>query len=514
MKEGFRRSMSWLHTWTGLLLGWVLFAMFLTGSAAYYRWEITHWMQPELRSTSQPLETALSAVTRLENIAADSPQWFIDLPDGRNDAARLLWRIPGPERRFGQETMDPANGRKALARETLGGDFFYRFHFQFHLPPLWGRYLAGLAAMFMLAALATGVIAHRRFFADFFTFRPGRPGLRSWLDFHNLAGVLTLPFCLVLAYSGLVILSPLYMPWGRLALAEPAHNPPAAGPIVTKHSIPMAPLAPMLQAADEAWGRTENGLRRIEISGRGTEACIVTLVRGQGRSLSVNSAERLRFNGASGLRLDAPSGERGPAGNLHGALYGLHLARFAGPFLRCLLFLTGLLATALIGTGLVLWTQRRRSSLGHTRPAFGLVLLEKLNLACIAGLPLSIAAFFWANRLVPATLEGRSDVEVQVFFCVWAAAVAHAFIRPQASAWREQLDSAGLLYLCLPALDLLTSGKHLQAAVINADRAHLGFLATMLVCGLLLLRISAKMRAHANPPSHTTQPATAEESVT
>ncbi|MEM9054756.1 MAG: PepSY-associated TM helix domain-containing protein, partial [Pseudomonadota bacterium] len=40
MMNTLRQYMSWMHTWTGLLLGWVLFFMFLTGSAAYYDTEI------------------------------------------------------------------------------------------------------------------------------------------------------------------------------------------------------------------------------------------------------------------------------------------------------------------------------------------------------------------------------------------------------------------------------------------------------------------------------------------
>lgn len=32
MKEGFRQAMAWLHTWTGLIFGWLLFAIFLTGT--------------------------------------------------------------------------------------------------------------------------------------------------------------------------------------------------------------------------------------------------------------------------------------------------------------------------------------------------------------------------------------------------------------------------------------------------------------------------------------------------
>ena len=33
MKGTFRQSMAWLHTWCGLWLGWLLFAIFLTGMA-------------------------------------------------------------------------------------------------------------------------------------------------------------------------------------------------------------------------------------------------------------------------------------------------------------------------------------------------------------------------------------------------------------------------------------------------------------------------------------------------
>ena len=31
-QEGFRQAMSWLHTWSGLILGWLLFAIFVTGT--------------------------------------------------------------------------------------------------------------------------------------------------------------------------------------------------------------------------------------------------------------------------------------------------------------------------------------------------------------------------------------------------------------------------------------------------------------------------------------------------
>jgi len=46
MKGSLTQSMSWLHTWCGLLLGWMLFAIFLTGTLAVFDKEINWWMQP------------------------------------------------------------------------------------------------------------------------------------------------------------------------------------------------------------------------------------------------------------------------------------------------------------------------------------------------------------------------------------------------------------------------------------------------------------------------------------
>ncbi|WP_420808903.1 PepSY domain-containing protein [Azotobacter chroococcum] len=43
--------MSWLHGWAGLLLGWLLFAIFLTSTLTVFDKEIGWWMQPELRDT-------------------------------------------------------------------------------------------------------------------------------------------------------------------------------------------------------------------------------------------------------------------------------------------------------------------------------------------------------------------------------------------------------------------------------------------------------------------------------
>ncbi|AOS04219.1 hypothetical protein ATY48_21570 [Xanthomonas oryzae pv. oryzae] len=163
MKQGFRQSMAWLHTWTGLLVGWVLLLIFMGDTASYYRDEISRWMRPELPTTTVSTTTALgSAEQYLQTHAADAVRWNITLPDPRTPVVSMYWQNPtradgkpaGRRQMYGNAIIDPATSKDIAARDTLGGEFFYRLHFDLHyVPVVWARYIVGFCAMFMLVAI-------------------------------------------------------------------------------------------------------------------------------------------------------------------------------------------------------------------------------------------------------------------------------------------------------------------------------------------------------------------------
>jgi uncharacterized iron-regulated membrane protein len=500
--------MSDLHTWTGLLLGWVLYAMFLTGTVSYFRDEISQWMRPELpavKTLPELADVAQRVNATLSTLAAGSPQWSFELPTTRSGVASAFWRTPGGaagKRVFQDATFDPVTGQKVVARDTLGGDFFYRFHFQFYyLPPLWGRWLAGLAAMFMLVAIISGVITHKKIFVDFFTFRWGK-GQRSWLDAHNALSVFGLPFHLMITYTGLVTLMAMYMPWGaQTAIRTPVQKQELAAqmsafiqPGTPSHiKAPLAPVDAMVRAAEARWGH--GNVARVTVTQGGDANARVAVARGESSRVSI-SPQYLLFDGVTGKLLEVKDGV-GAAAETRGVLYALHLGRFSDLQLRWLYFIVSLGGTAMVGTGLVMWTVKRRQKLADpARPHFGFRLVERLNIASIAGLSIAMTAFLWGNRVLPSTLAERANAEINVFFAIWCATLLYALVRPAKRAWIELLWTAAAMLALLPVLNALTTQRPLWRSVINGDWVYVSFDLMMWAAAILHAVLALRVARH------------------
>lgn len=527
-KQSFTQSMAWLHTWGGLLLGWALFAIFLTGTLAVFDKEIDGWMRPEVPAYTGGQEDALQrALGYLQARHADAPSWNINLPSERSSNLSVS---TGEQRRGGGQLLDPATGEPISARETAGGGFFFRFHFTLNMPRNIGIWVVGLAAMAMLVALISGIVIHKKIFKDFFTFRPGK-GQRSWLDAHNASGVLLLPFHLMITYTGLVIFYLIYMPAAVDALYEGdrqaasrelrggaveqrTERPTAGGrgqqrdgdmdqamagrSDVTARSasaVPLAPLGPILEQAEAAMGPV--GGLSIQNPGRTDARIDVRPVLGN--RIELTKGRSMSFDGVSGVVLRMPDESR-PSLLTQRVMAGLHFAQFGGYPMRWLYFLCGMISCAMIATGLLHFCIKRRRKYAEQSAASQRFhrLVESLNLAVVAGLSLACVGLLWANRLLPVQLAQRGEWEVRVFFLIWMVALAHALWRPTLRGWAEQLALLALLCVTLPLLNMVTAG-----GAPWADPTRLWLELSCVVMGATLLWLARKvgLRADAAQPA-------------
>ena len=502
MKEGLRQSMAWLHTWLGLLFGWLLLAVFVTGTTAYFQDEITRWMQPEIAGERNLDASAEGALAYMKAHAQGAESWTIQLPGRRSVAAMGYWKEKGETYRQWRDHafMVDGRGRKVDARDTTGGWLLYRLHFDLHyVPVLWGRWAVGLAAMFMLVAIVSGVITHKKIFADFFTMRLGK-GQRSWLDAHNLTAVLALPFHFMITYTGLVTLMSQYMPWGIPAAYErPAdyyrdHLGADAPPTRSGEAAPMASLSAMIRQAREHWHGAEPGFIAIALPGDANS--VVKITQETGAAMGTRG-ETLSFDAATGIMRRLPP-VKGGASQTESVMVGLHAGRFAPPALRWLYFFSGIVGSAMVATGLVLWTAKRRQQLPDpSRPYFGFRLVEKLNIATIAALPFGIAVYFIANRLLPTGMAARVAWEAHWLFIGWGSVMLYVFLRPPRRAWIESLGIAGAAFFAVPLVDAATTDRGLLRSLIAGDLVFASFDVCMLVTASLF--VCAAWTIHRRP---------------
>ncbi|WP_342243182.1 PepSY-associated TM helix domain-containing protein [Pseudomonas sp. OTU5201] len=491
MKNTFTQSMAWLHTWGGLLFGWLLFVIFLTGTLAVFDQEIDNWMRPEVpvRAVSQA-EAAERALTWLGEHKADERIWSISLPSER---APDLVVSTGGRRHGGGQHLDPATGEPLAVRETAGGLFFFRFHFTLDLPRNIGIWVVGLAAMAMLAALVSGIVIHKKIFKEFFTFRPGK-GQRSWLDGHNASAVLLLPFHLMISYTGLVIFFLIYMPAAVDALFEGdfrayaeaqhghRHEPSPRGPVAAAQ---LTDLGPVLAEAERRMGPVGG----VVIQNPGRADARIEVRRVLGNRIALTKGQNMVFDGVTGDLLEGPP-EMRAAQLTQRVMAGLHFAQFGGYPMRWLYFFCGLVSSAMIATGLFLFTvkRRRRPDAEGAVTAALYRAAEPLNVAVVAGLTLACVGLLWANRLLPVELTQRGTWEVRVFLALWVLSLGHAWLRPYLAVWREQLGLAALLCLALP----LASFLGLEAPWTERSRLLLEL--TAMACGLLLAWAAYRVR--------------------
>lgn len=502
MNETFRQSMSWLHTWSGIMLGALLYFMFITGTAGYFDEEITHWMEPERPFVNQDIDQSnvlKMAETHLKAVAPAAQSWWVVFPKARSYSAVTWWQEPDEQGgEWKSNTLDLETGNPVITRETGGGKTLYAMHYLLHyIPKTFAYWITSLCAMVMLISLITGIIVHKNIFIEFFTFRPNKKQ-RSWLDIHNVFSVLPIPFHLMITYSGLVFLMFSSMPGviiGSYGMSSEKYNGFVESvfqkPGHPEHSQELANNLSMLSFMpdiESRWG--ENKLYEIGLEDRGKASAHIQVMHG-GYS-GISEVDQLIYSATTGelfFNSREDSYEQSFSKSLYQVLTGLHEGNYAGATLRWMYFISGLMGAGMIATGMVLWCQKRRKRAKRSGSRdLGLALVEYSNIGIVVGLPIAIAAYFWANRIIPVDSLNRENWEINSLFITWLVMLISPFFLASKisihALWIKQCVLASMLYLLLPVVNAITSDKNLFSALLKDDWVIVGFDFTMILIGL------------------------------
>ena len=512
MKNGFRQSMAWLHSWVGLLFGVLLYFIFLTGTTGYFKTEIDRWMQPERPlvsnsaqlSSHQLIELGMQRLRENEKTAG-AQWWWLILPTERNGNFWIEWQNPpGENERRGsrhQEYLDLSSGEAAWVtpRETGGGEALYRLHWRLnYLPSTVAYWIVGICTLLMLVGLVSGVVAHRKIFTDFFTLRL-RKGPRSWLDFHNVVSVIALPFHFLITYSGFVfflltfmgvIVSATYGPGqeNRSQFVEQAYGKIEREKKSGEYGT-LVSVAPLYSRAEQLLGK--NSVTEVYISNPGDQRAKITFLTADQTPVEQAVSKEVVYSGTTGELVNEASElkTKSVAVRVEKTLTNLHEGVFAGWLLRWLYFLSGLLACTMIASGMILWIAKRklRYEKQGSVPDVLQYVVERVTIGTIVGLPAAIAAYLAANRLIAVDFPSRSDWEMHALFITWGVMLLYPFLRSSLQGWVEELQIAAGLFLFLPVLNFLTTDRHLGITIFYGDWVLAGIDIAAIFIGLVCL---------------------------
>lgn len=558
MLSNFRLSMTWLHTWFGLVLGFVLMVVFFFGSLSVFDREFDRWALPETRFEPQPMPSFDRVLLPiLQRVQPDELDYAANMPllhDAQKGpmtprlelpadefwaytthrdpvlAMGVGFRVPQPKdpqdhnHIHGDTTIDPRNGQALReGQRKIGSEFFYPLHYSLHLE--WkfiGYWIVALAALTMLAALVTGLVMHRKVFRELFTFRPHKHTRRSLLDLHNLTGVAALPFHFFFAFTGLVIFAQFYyLPVSQtllrpLAQAHEVAEAAATGLPHERAGVPasLASVDAMVLEARRRWdARGMPGqVGFLQVHHVGDANSYVSIYRaGSDRVALVGQA--VHFKGSTGDVLREEPAPTVPHG-IEEFLTGLHLQHFEHWLLRWLYVFGGLLGCACIATGFLFFVEKRKRQ--HAQQGrMGSRVVDALAVSTVTGMLIATAAILIANRVLPAELASKGEWERLVFWGAWVLAAVHAFWRstPVAQgavspAWREQCGGFAALALLAVLLNWASTGDHLGKTLFTYWPVAGVDLALISAAGLALTtagRLTRRQRAIASqaPASNT-----------
>ena len=215
------KRMMAIHGWSSVILGLMLYVVILTGAIVVFAYELGVWSKGSSSAgfeIVEPIDHMVRKASREVN-----PDYLEEVSVRKNSEGNLTAffhsHVADPETGqiadigayyvFDLETRETLSVQEGLSSEIFIRDpndalvdFLLDLHINLYVPRPWGLYLTGIAGMLMLFVAISGVLMHRHLIRDIFLAPRKSLKLSSVRDRHILAGVWSVPFAIVLAFTG------------------------------------------------------------------------------------------------------------------------------------------------------------------------------------------------------------------------------------------------------------------------------------------------------------------------
>lgn len=454
-----------VHIWIGIVCGLMLFIAFYAGAVTMFEQPLQRWATPPSQLAPAPpladAETLLAAVVAAHPEAAR--RYRIVVAPTPEEPARVIWATRGERPRqfieYGASFAADGSLQVERLRKTPAAELVDRMHqlVGLPMPDAPARWVMGAVALAYAVALLSGLIVLLPTLAkDVFALRAGKNIKRMWLDAHNALGIFSLPFHLVIALTSVVFAfhDPFYdtqakvlyggqIDWGQHEEAPRGTAPLPASELLARANAQLPGFEVFnFSFTRDADGHLEAGITGLDVR-RGT----------RGRTWMRTHLDP--YTGSIDTH-DLP-GHMDGWDEAVNAFFALHFGSYGGNPVRWLYVAMGLAGALLFYTGNLLWVESRRrrrkgaETVVQKRSARVLgCLTVGVALGSVAGISATLAAAKW----LPARVDDLESWHQAIYYLVFFAAVAWAFVRGSGRGAVELLWACAVLTLAIPLSSL------------------------------------------------------------
>ena len=210
------RLWSWIHKWSSLVCTIFMLLLCLTGLPLIYHHEIGHLLGNDVEAPA--LAPALAADpprANLDDVIAAGRALYpnkIMMYMSQELDEPAIWNVTlgdSPTDEHYKPIAVDARTAKVITEPAFEGGAFMSTMFRLHVDlfaGLPGKLFLGFMGLLLIVAIVSGVVLYAPFMRklEFGVVRHGRTERLKWLDLHNLLGIVTLVWALVVGATGMV----------------------------------------------------------------------------------------------------------------------------------------------------------------------------------------------------------------------------------------------------------------------------------------------------------------------
>jgi len=355
------RAWAWLHKWSSLVSTLFLLVLCLTGLPLIFHHQVGRWLGTEV---SSPAMRADAPSLTLDQVMAAAKTRFpskVGMYVSQEPDDDAIWYVtmgdtPTSSTGLKQVAVDARTGA-VLAEHRLDTGVMaviHTIHVELFLGET-GKLFLGCMGLLMLVAIVSGVVLYAPFMRKrrFGEVRRGRSTRVKWLDLHNLLGIVTLTWAVVVGATGVI------NTWADLVITH-WRDDQVAGLLARYRGLPPVARLGSLEKAFASARARQPDMKIAFIAFPGTafssEHHYGVFMRGRTRL-----TERL----VRPVLVDAVTGEvtasQAPPWYMNALLLSqpLHFGDYGGVIMQWLWAALDVLTLIVLGSGLTLWLDKR-----------------------------------------------------------------------------------------------------------------------------------------------------------